>query len=186
MTPERCWISSAIGPSSRRQRVPGSGSLRSRARDHWIFSGWACSAISAPTISAQRVTNSLDAKPCLAKASVRVLCRRSERRWSGDLAGLFIQLPSVTSGPCSPDERSDIRGGVPGFRPSPLKLRRANVSEAAEALAKAASLMRATTADVRLHDASSSERQAEEKGLARGIGNPLRHAQKPESPARAA
>jgi hypothetical protein len=32
----------------------------------------------------------------------------------------------------------------PAFRPSSLKLRRANVSEAAEALAKAASLMRAT------------------------------------------
>jgi hypothetical protein len=36
-------------------------------------------------------------------------------------------------------EQSDIRGD-PAFRPSPLKLRRANVSAAAEALAKAATL----------------------------------------------
>ena len=43
-----------------------------------------------------------------------------------------------------PDERSECGESVPAYRPSPLELRRANVNAAAEALAKAALLVRAT------------------------------------------
>ena len=45
-------------------------------------------------------------------------------------------------------ERSEIRD--PGCRPSPLKLRRANLSKAAEVLTKAASLLRAGVAAAEL------------------------------------
>src|SRR5712692_8770700 len=52
--------------------------------------------MSAPTISGQRVTNSVDANPCLANASVKVLCRRSERGRGCDLPGLFMERGSAT------------------------------------------------------------------------------------------
>ena len=90
-TPERCWISIAVGPSTRSTRVPGSGVRPSAARGHWIFSGSEWAAISAPTISAQRVTSSVEAKPCLAKASLSVLCRRSASGRGYDLPGLFTR-----------------------------------------------------------------------------------------------
>src|SRR5262249_11189860 len=54
-------------------------------------------AISAPTMSAQRVTSSLEAKPCLANASVSVLCRRSASGRGNDLPGLFMLQGSATS-----------------------------------------------------------------------------------------
>src|SRR5262245_34437656 len=54
-------------------------------------------AISAPTMSAQRVTSSVEAKPCLANASVSVLCRRSASGRGTDLPGLFMLQGSATS-----------------------------------------------------------------------------------------
>src|SRR5262249_38564588 len=105
-TPERCWISIAVGPSTRSTRVPGSGVWPPAPRDHWIFSGSEWAAISAPTMSAQRVTSSLEAKPCLANASVSVLCRRSASGRGNDLPGLFMLQGSATS------IGHDSRGGV--------------------------------------------------------------------------
>src|SRR6516165_711545 len=96
-TPERCWISIAVGPSTRSTSVPGSGVWRSAGRDHWIFSGSEWAAISAPTMSAQRLTSSVEAKPCLANASVSVLCRRSASGRGTDLPGLFMLQGSATS-----------------------------------------------------------------------------------------
>src|SRR5262249_38826134 len=58
-------------------------------------SEWA--AISAPTMSAQRVTSSVEAKPCLANASVSVLCKRSASGRGTDLPGLFMLRGSATS-----------------------------------------------------------------------------------------
>src|SRR5260370_36101672 len=56
----------------------------------------------------------------------------------------------------STDERSETGSDLPTYRPSPLKLRRANVSEATEALAKAASLMRAAH-ELQHHSAAAPE-----------------------------
>ena len=66
MTSDACWISSAIGPSTRNTSVAGSCGWPSTGRGHWIFSGSEWAAISGPAISAQRVTSSRAAKPCLA------------------------------------------------------------------------------------------------------------------------
>src|SRR3954451_6929109 len=96
-TSERCWISIAIGPSTRSTSTPGSGVWRSNGRGHWIFSGSEWAAISAPTISVQRVTSSVEAKPCLANASPSVLCRRSASGRGYDLPGLFTLRGSATS-----------------------------------------------------------------------------------------
>src|SRR6516164_9617617 len=96
-TPERCWISIAVGPSTRSTRVPGSGVWPPAPRGHWIFSGSEWAAISAPTMSVHRVTSSVEAKPCLANASVSVLCRRSASGRGTDLPGLFMLQGSATS-----------------------------------------------------------------------------------------
>ncbi len=48
-------------------------------------------------MSVQRVTSSVEAKPCLANASPSVLCRRSVSGRGYDLAGLFTARGSVTS-----------------------------------------------------------------------------------------
>src|SRR5215831_18148857 len=97
ITPAWCWISSAVGPSTRSSSVPGSGMSSPNGRGHWIFSGSEWAAMSAPTISAQRVTSSFEAKPCLAKASLSVLRRRSESGRGCDLRGLSIVVRSVPS-----------------------------------------------------------------------------------------
>ena len=47
------------------------------ARVHWIFIGSLCAAISAPTISLQRVTSSAEAKPCRVNVSPTTLPTRS-------------------------------------------------------------------------------------------------------------
>src|SRR5262249_51636514 len=74
-----------------------SGMSSPNGRGHWIFSGSEWAAMSAPTISAQRVTSSFEAKPCLAKASLSVLRRRSESGRGCDLRGLSIVVRSVPS-----------------------------------------------------------------------------------------
>jgi len=66
ITSELCWISSAIGPSTRNTSVAGSFGCPSTGRGHCILSGSQCAAISEPAISAQRVTSSRAAKPCRA------------------------------------------------------------------------------------------------------------------------
>src|SRR5262245_18607396 len=53
--------------------------------------------MSAPTISPQRVTSSVEAKPCLAKAWLSVLRNRSESGWARDRRGLSIFSRSATS-----------------------------------------------------------------------------------------
>src|SRR5215831_11297332 len=96
-TGERCWISIATGPSTRSTRMPGSGVSPSDGRDQWIFSGSECSAISAPTMSGQRVTSSVEAKPCLANAALSVRWRTSASGRGKDLPGLFTLQGSATS-----------------------------------------------------------------------------------------
>src|SRR5499426_4042022 len=53
--------------------------------------------MSVPTISPQRVTSSVEAKPCLAKAWLSVLRNRSESGWARDRRGLSIFSRSATS-----------------------------------------------------------------------------------------
>ena len=72
ITPERCWISSATGPSTRSTRVAGSGSSSCTRRGQTMRIGSQWSAISAPTISGQCVTMPVEAKPCRANASAIV------------------------------------------------------------------------------------------------------------------
>src|SRR3981189_1354789 len=96
-TLERCWISIAIGPSTRSTRTPGSGVWRSNGRGHWIFSGSEWAAISAPTISVQRVTSSVEAKPCLANASPSVLGRTPASGRVYEWRDLFPLRGSATS-----------------------------------------------------------------------------------------
>src|SRR5437660_996350 len=52
--------------------VAGSGASLSTPRGHLIFIGSQCAAISGPTMSAQWVTSSTDAKPWRANVSARV------------------------------------------------------------------------------------------------------------------
>ena len=92
-----CWISIAVGPSTRSTRMPGSGISLPNGRGHWIFSGSLCAAMSAPTISGQRVTSSVEAKPCLAKAWLSVLRNRSESGRARVGPGLFMLARSATS-----------------------------------------------------------------------------------------
>src|SRR5262245_5649354 len=69
MTFDWCWISSAAGPSARSTSVAGSGCSPSGTRCHCSFSGSEPAAISDPTMSFQRVTSSVEAKPCFLNAS---------------------------------------------------------------------------------------------------------------------
>ena len=72
ITADWCWISIAAGPSTRSTRVAGSGFVGDRSRAaSGCLTGSAWAAISAPTISSQRVTSSVDAKPCRLNASAR-------------------------------------------------------------------------------------------------------------------
>src|SRR5436309_9308605 len=78
-------------------RTPGSGASDAEGRGHRIFSGSEWSAISAPTMSGQRVTSSVEAKPCLANAAVSVRWRTSASGRGKDLPGLFSLQGSATS-----------------------------------------------------------------------------------------
>src|SRR5208337_2557757 len=80
--------------------------------------------MSVPTISDQRVTSSVEANPCLANASVKVLCRRSERGRNFDLPGLFMELGSATwathdgsSAHCAGKESSRSPAGAQRYDP---------------------------------------------------------------------
>src|SRR5262249_15151908 len=95
ITPERCWISIATGPSTRSTRIAGSVASGSAPRAHWIFIGSAWAAISGPTISAQRVTSSVDAKPSRARVFDRQRPTRSPSRRACE-KGLFTETASAT------------------------------------------------------------------------------------------
>ena len=71
ITSARCWISSAAGPSQRSTSVAGSGSSAIALARPVILIGSAWAAISAPTMSAQWVTISVDAKPWRLNAPTR-------------------------------------------------------------------------------------------------------------------
>ena len=59
----------ALDPQYQRAGFPPILAVGRTERCHWIFIGSLCAAMSGPTISAQRVTNSAEAKPCRVKAS---------------------------------------------------------------------------------------------------------------------
>src|SRR5580700_5544440 len=94
-----CWISIAAGPSTRSTKVPGSRSSPSTGRCHWILIGWLCAAMSAPTISVQRVTSSAEAKPCFLKVSPMALPTRSRNGLAKEREGLFMMRGSVIPRP---------------------------------------------------------------------------------------
>src|SRR5580704_7459343 len=94
-----CWISIAAGPSTRSTKVPGSRASPSAGRCHWILIGSLRAAISAPTISVQRVTNSAEAKPCFLKASPIVLPTTSRSGLAKEREGLFMVRCSVIPRP---------------------------------------------------------------------------------------
>src|SRR6185295_2375649 len=99
ITSDECWISSAAGPSTRKISVAGSCGCPSTGRGHCIFSGSEWAAISAPAMSAQRVTSSRAAKPCLAKASEKTSLSRTERGFAEigpgfAMGALYLQRPS--------------------------------------------------------------------------------------------
>src|ERR1700730_16176835 len=94
-----CWISIAAGPSTRRISVPGSRSSPSAGRTHWILIASLRAAMSTPTSSVQRVTNSAEAKPCFLKASPIVLPTTSRSGLAKEREGLFMMRCSVIPRP---------------------------------------------------------------------------------------
>src|SRR5215469_5947122 len=125
ISPARCWISIAAGPSTRSTSVPASLSSPSVRRGHCSLIGSLWAAISWPTISSQRVTNSAEAKPCRAKASPTSLPRSSRNGLAAGREGLFIAgcsaidramttLTAKTRGKKSPASSPNEQRGKPG------------------------------------------------------------------------
>src|SRR5262245_36216407 len=80
----------AAGPSTRSTSVPASPSSPLAWRGHCSLIGSLWAAISWPTISSQRVTNSAEAKPCRAKTSPTSLLRSSRNGLPTGRESLFI------------------------------------------------------------------------------------------------
>src|SRR5665213_3649131 len=90
ITADRCWISSAAGPSTRSTSVAGSGLSSPIARGQVIFIGSLWAAISGPAISAQRAMISFDAKPCALRLSLKAAPVNSDKGRGKLREGLFI------------------------------------------------------------------------------------------------
>ena len=90
ITADRCWISSAAGPSTRKhhcRRLRRRGTL---PRGQLIFIGSLWAAISGPAISAQRAMSSAEAKPCALRPSLKVAAVNSDSGRGKLREGLFI------------------------------------------------------------------------------------------------